>query len=177
PALWRRRLLRPRRGAHPPAAGRAGRALHLPVRHPGAAARDRCGRPAGADDGGRLIVAAALTAAAVWASMSVVMAAAWLHQRRIRNAGVVDIYWTFGTGVAGVCVALAPIGGEALAPRQWLAAALIAAWSARLGGYILVRTMGARREDARYKRLREEWGARFGHRLLWFLQIQAPITA
>ena len=40
--------------------------------------------------------------------LCVVMVAAWAVQRATHNCGWVDMFWTYGTGVAGVAAALAP---------------------------------------------------------------------
>ncbi|MEQ9617344.1 MAG: hypothetical protein RLN60_04840 [Phycisphaerales bacterium] len=34
-----------------------------------------------------------------WAAMTLVMIALWLVQKRTHNAGIVDIAWSFGTGL------------------------------------------------------------------------------
>lgn len=100
--------------------------------------------------------------------LSAVMAAAWWQQRRLRNAGWVDAFWTFGTGAAGVGVALAAGDG----PRRLVVAALIALWALRLGAHIAARSHGTA-EDSRYANFRIEWGAGFERRMFGFLQIQA----
>ena len=107
--------------------------------------------------------------------VSVAMAGAWLLQRLTRNAGWVDVVWTFATGAAGVAYALlARPGGPGV--RQVVLAVLIAAWSLRLGLHIAARTRG-RPEDTRYANFRAEWGAGFERRMFWFLQIQAVAAA
>jgi steroid 5-alpha reductase family enzyme len=113
----------------------------------------------------------------VSAGLCVAMMLAWALQRRLRNGGWVDVVWSFALGAGGVVYALAPVPGAAWpTPRQLLIAALVAAWWLRLGAYLFGRTRrGA--EDARYARLRHEWGADFGRRMFWFLQIQAVAAA
>lgn len=101
-----------------------------------------------------------------------VMAIAWIVQRRLRNAGWVDAFWTFGLGAAGVGVALA--AGEG--PRRFIVAGLIGAWAIRLGGHIVARTRHGP-EDSRYAHFRVEWGAGFERRMFAFLQIQAAAAA
>ena len=101
-----------------------------------------------------------------------VMALAWAVQRRMGNAGVVDAFWTFGLGAAGIGVALLAGAG----PRRLVVAGLIGAWAFRLGSHIVARSRGAA-EDSRYAQLREEWGAGFERRLFGFLQIQAAAAA
>ena len=110
---------------------------------------------------------------AVTAGVSLAMMLAWVVQRRTGNAGWVDVIWTFALGGAGVVYALAAGAGGT---RSWLVAALAAAWALRLGGYILRRTRHGT-EDARYARLRAEWGAGFQRRMFAFLQIQAAVAA
>lgn len=105
--------------------------------------------------------------------LSVVMAGAWALQRATGNSGWVDVVWSFGLGLAGLMLALAP--GDA-ATRQIVVAVLIAAWSMRLGLHIAQRSMRGP-EDARYAAMRQEWGARFQVRLFLFLQIQAAAAA
>jgi steroid 5-alpha reductase family enzyme len=116
--------------------------------------------------------------AAVAVAMVVVMAAAWLTQRRLRNAGWVDVFWTFGTGIGGAVCALFPLSGEP-GPgwRAWLVAALVLAWSIRLGGYVALRVARSPDEDVRYVRFRAEWAPDFDRRMFWFLMCQAPAAA
>ena len=109
-------------------------------------------------------------------ALSLAMAIAWMVQRRTANAGWVDVIWTFSTGAAGVAYALYPVAQAAPTPRQWLVAALAAAWSLRLGLHIAGRARhGA--EDARYAQFRTDWGAAFEFRIFCFLQIQAAAAA
>jgi len=114
---------------------------------------------------------------AVLALMLAVMSVGWVVQRRAGNAGWIDVFWTFGTGAACACAALVPVGDFGLpSPRQMLVAALVAAWSLRLGVYIARRVTGGA-EDVRYRVLRREWGEAFQFRALGLMLIQAPVTA
>jgi steroid 5-alpha reductase family enzyme len=106
------------------------------------------------------------------ALMVVAMAALWLLQRRTGNAGVVDVGWSAGVGVVGV---LAAALGAGWAPRRLLAGAMIVLWSLRLAAYILGRVLGED-EDARYTRLRADWGSAFQRRLLLFFEAQAVLA-
>jgi len=109
--------------------------------------------------------------AAVAALLVLVMALAWGTQAATRNAGWVDAFWSFGTGAGGVVAALWPIAGP-MSPRQALVAVMVAAWGLRLGLYIAERSAKGR-EDVRYARLREQWGAAVPARMFGFLMIQA----
>ena len=111
-----------------------------------------------------------LVAAAV---LVVIMALLWLRQRQTGNAGTVDIAWSFGTGLAGVWLALAPIAGASSnSTRQILVAVMVAVWAIRLGSHVWHRVV-SEEEDGRYRELRESWGDDFQRRLFWFFQMQA----
>ena len=118
-----------------------------------------------------------LLVGAVLVAMLAVMAAGWVVQRVLGNAGWVDVFWTFGTGGVLALAALAPLQGRS-APdlRQGLVALLVAAWAVRLGGYVALRVAGGA-EDVRYAELRSEWGDRFQPRLLGLMLVQAPASA
>lgn len=104
-----------------------------------------------------------------WAVAAVSMAALWAAQRRTRNAGVVDVAWSFATGALGAAFALAADGAW---PRRLIVAGLAAAWGVRLGLHLWVR-VGREAEDGRYQQMRREWGADADRRLLIFFQLQA----
>ncbi|MSP29627.1 MAG: DUF1295 domain-containing protein [Acetobacteraceae bacterium] len=105
--------------------------------------------------------------------LSVAMAVGWVWQRQVNNAGWVDVFWSFATGIAAVTGALCPIPGDFAQPaRQAVVATLATLWALRLGLHLRARVMH-RPEDARYAGFRRDWGAGFQSRLFWFLQIQA----
>ncbi|MGO4550734.1 DUF1295 domain-containing protein [Lysobacter sp. 2RAF19] len=79
---------------------------------------------------------------------------AWARQRRTRNAGIVDVVWSFGVG--GAAVLVAATGDGAILPRVLLAV-LGGAWGLRLGGHLWRRVRGEA-EDGRYAQLRKRWG-------------------
>lgn len=107
------------------------------------------------------------------ATLCVAMAAAWAFQKRVGNAGWVDVFWTFATGGAAVVGALVPFPEvEGFPARQFIVAALAGFWAVRLGLHLRARVR-SRPEDARYAGFRHDWGARFQPRLFWLLMIQA----
>jgi steroid 5-alpha reductase family enzyme len=108
--------------------------------------------------------------------MLAVMIAAWATVRATGNGGWVDVFWTFGSGLTGVAVALWPVAGVHSDLRQALVAVLVAVWSLRLGLYIAWRVV-SHPEDQRYVRLKEEWGAAFYSKMFGFMLTQAPATA
>jgi steroid 5-alpha reductase family enzyme len=108
--------------------------------------------------------------------LSIVMALAWAYQRRVNNAGWVDVFWTAGLGLAGVIVSLAPMPGmSGPTSRQVLIALMVAVWSIRLGSYLGIR-VAHHAEDVRYRDFRRAWGEDFQRRMFWFLQVQAAAS-
>lgn len=108
--------------------------------------------------------------------MLTIMLAAWVVQRSARNAGWIDVFWTFGAGAVCVLAALWP--AEPAHPhRQVLLAGLALLWSLRLGLFIARRVRASEREDIRYAELRERWGEAFNRRVLAFMLPQAPVAA
>jgi steroid 5-alpha reductase family enzyme len=103
--------------------------------------------------------------------VSLGMMLAWAMQRLTRNAGWVDVCWTFSTGLCGVLFSLAPIGWP-LTWRSWAVALLVAFWSLRLGLHIARRTAGGT-EDPRYTEFRHRWADLYEPKMFGLLQIQA----
>ena len=107
------------------------------------------------------------------AALVIIMALLWLRQRQTGNAGTVDIAWSFGTGLAGVWLAVAPLtDASSNTSRQMLVAAMAAIWAIRLGSHVWRRVI-SEDEDGRYRELRESWGDDLQQRLFWFFQMQA----
>ena len=90
----------------------------------------------------------------VWALAAVAQALAWARQQRTRNAGIVDVVWSFGVG--GAALLVAATGSGALLPRLLLGV-LGGLWGLRLGLHLLHRVRGEA-EDGRYAQLRRRWG-------------------
>ncbi|MDP3175006.1 MAG: DUF1295 domain-containing protein [Phenylobacterium sp.] len=109
----------------------------------------------------------------VLAAMTAVMATAWAFQRQVGESGWIDVFWTFGTGACLTLAALVPAPSGA---RQLLVAGLVALWALRLGTYV-ARRVASGPADARYLRLREQWGETYQRRLVALTLIQAPATA
>ena len=82
----------------------------------------------------RFPVAIGLAILVGWGVMIVVMAGLWVVQRIRRNAGIVDIAWSFGTGLMAVWLAWCATG---LPARRLIVAILAGAWGLRLGFYLL----------------------------------------
>jgi steroid 5-alpha reductase family enzyme len=109
-------------------------------------------------------------------TMAIVMLAAWAFGLSRKNGGWTDVFWTIGSGITLAAAALWPIRPNAEPDaRQWLVAALVAAWAARLGGYLVPR-VAAHPEDPRYAAFRRAWGAHYARNMLWVSLPQAPAT-
>jgi steroid 5-alpha reductase family enzyme len=109
---------------------------------------------------------------AMAAALCALMAAAWIVQQRTGNSGWVDTIWTFSVGLIGAIAALWPFSADASPARQWMVAALVAAWALRLGLHIAVRTAGIH-DDPRYAEYAKRWGDDAPRRMFVFLQQQA----
>ena len=90
----------------------------------------------------------------VWALAAFVQGVAWARQQHTRNAGIVDVVWSFGLG--GAAVLVAATGAGAALPRA-LMGLLGGLWGLRLGLHLWHRVRGEA-EDGRYAALRERWG-------------------
>jgi steroid 5-alpha reductase family enzyme len=118
-----------------------------------------------------MIVVALEALAGIAVSLSLLMAIAWVVQRRTGNSGWVDSIWTFSVGLTGAGSALWPIGGAPPNARRWLVAALVAIWSLRLGVHIAIRTAKIS-DDPRYAAFARDWGLDAPRKMFWFLQNQ-----
>ena len=112
-----------------------------------------------------------LIATVALAVCCVVFAAFFSVARRLDNYGIVDIVWSYAFGLVALLYAALASGW---APRRWLVAALVTAWSLRLGTYLYRRVMGHHpEEDGRYKEMRTRWAANFKWEMFKFYQFQA----
>jgi steroid 5-alpha reductase family enzyme len=84
------------------------------------------------------------------------MSMTWLASLYLRNAGIVDVAWSFGFSIsAALYLTLA----RAITLRQWLIAGMVVLWSLRLTWHLFVRFLKLHPvEDSRYKALRLQLG-------------------
>ncbi len=97
-------------------------------------------------------------------AMAALMLGGWWWERAHRNAGIVDVLWATGMGLAAVF--LAAIGPGAVLPRILLAV-LGGAWALRLAMHLWRRVRGEA-EDGRYHHLRAHWKDNAAAFLLFF---------
>jgi steroid 5-alpha reductase family enzyme len=100
-----------------------------------------------------------------------VMLIIYLWAYKIKNAGVVDIFWAFNFSI--IAILLYSLG-DGFPQRKLLLCAMVLIWSLRLGIYLLFR-VGSHLEveEGRYKKMREEWGESVNRKLFVFFQAQA----
>jgi len=114
------------------------------------------------------------TGSILWtaAAAALVMALAWLRQRRTRDASLVDLLWTLGVGGAALLQALS---GDGWRPRRVLVGVLVGAWAVRLAWH-LARRLRAGGEDGRYAELRARLGSRADGWFFAFFQLQGLLV-
>ncbi|MBN1673839.1 MAG: DUF1295 domain-containing protein [Kiritimatiellae bacterium] len=98
----------------------------------------------------------------------------WLLSVRRRDAGLVDVGWTVGVGLAGAYYALF---GPGWPLRRAIVALMIGAWALRLAAYIVTDRVLPPGEDGRYRALREYWGKRADFYYFFFFVGQCTLVA
>jgi steroid 5-alpha reductase family enzyme len=100
-----------------------------------------------------------------------IMAIVWLWAVKIKNAGVVDIFWSYNFPVIAVILFIMARGFEA---RKLLICGMVLIWGTRLGAHLARRVLThIHEEEGRYKQLRKEWASYPDRKFLWFFQMQA----
>ncbi|MEC9092359.1 MAG: DUF1295 domain-containing protein [Planctomycetota bacterium] len=105
----------------------------------------------------------------IWLTMAILFWGAWWLQTKTKNAGIVDLFWVFGTGAAGLILVS---HGSAPFFRRTIISGIICLWTIRLGAY-LGKRIWTEAEDGRYADLRTQWADQFERRLFVFYQLQA----
>jgi steroid 5-alpha reductase family enzyme len=104
----------------------------------------------------------------------VAMTGLWVLQLRLRNASIADVGWCMGL-IAVVLWYATQATGES--ERKVLVAMLVVLYAGRLGFYILLNRVIGKTEDARYRRLRDQWGTSERLRMFGYFQLQALAVA
>ena len=108
-------------------------------------------------------------------ALAVVMMGLWVLQLRVRNASIADVGWCAGL-IAVVPWYATQATGET--EQKMLVAVLAVLYAGRLGAYILFNRVIGKSEDARYRRLREQWGSSESVKMFGYFQLQAlAVTA
>ncbi|ASU32237.1 DUF1295 domain-containing protein [Mucilaginibacter xinganensis] len=100
-----------------------------------------------------------------------IMACVWYWSYKIKNAGVVDIFWSYNFPVIAIILLLLAPGFE---PRKLLICGMVIIAGARLGTHLAVRIVKhLHEEEPRYAQIRKEWGAVAEKKMFGFFQMQA----
>jgi steroid 5-alpha reductase family enzyme len=99
------------------------------------------------------------------------MALVWVWANKIKNAGVVDIFWSYNFPVIAIILFFLADGWDV---RRVLICGMVALAGIRLGTHLLVRVVShLDEEEGRYAQLRKEWAPHPDRRFFWFFQMQA----
>lgn len=105
------------------------------------------------------------------AACCVIMALVWLWSYKIKNAGVVDIFWSYNFPVIALILLVLAPGFE---PRKMLICGMVIIAGIRLGTHLAVRVLKhLHQEEPRYAHIRKEWGANAEVKMFGFFQMQA----
>ena len=99
----------------------------------------------------------------------VAFSAIWLLQRKLNDAGIVDVFWSMMVASLGLFYCVAGFGNQA---RRLIAGVMVFLWAMRLSHYLLDRWLRSP-EDRRYAALKQKWGKAAQVRLFRFYQLQA----
>ena len=101
----------------------------------------------------------------------VIMAAVWVWARKIGNAGVVDVFWSFNFPVIAIIIYFL---GTGLLQRRLMIGVMVVLAGSRLGAHLWNRVIGHLDvEEGRYQQLRKEWAPQANKKFFWFFQFQA----
>ena len=105
------------------------------------------------------------------AACCVIMLLVWLWAYKIKNAGVVDIFWSYNFPVIAIILLLLAPGFET---RKLLICAMVIIAGIRLGTHLVIRiTAHLDVEEGRYQQLRKEWAPNPDRKFFFFFQFQA----
>jgi steroid 5-alpha reductase family enzyme len=105
------------------------------------------------------------------AACCLVMVLVWIWAVRIRNAGVVDIFWSYNFPLIALILGFL---GSGYTPRRWLIATLVILAGVRLGTHLATRILQhIHEEEGRYRQLRADWAPHPDRSFFWFFQAQA----
>jgi steroid 5-alpha reductase family enzyme len=107
-----------------------------------------------------------------WVGLVAIFCAVWAWQLKTANAGMIDPVWAYSLGLVAVLYAVLGTGDPV---SRALTALGGLAWGVRLGTHLWKRNAG-KREDARYRRFREQWGDKAASKMFWFFQLQVVIS-
>lgn len=98
------------------------------------------------------------------------MTMAWLYQKKVSKADIVDFVWTCGVGISGLYMLSI---GNGDATRRLVIGCLLSIWSVRLASYLYFTRVIKEGEDGRYRVLRDKWGLKANLNFFILFQVQA----
>ncbi len=103
-----------------------------------------------------------------WLAVSIIMTVIYFWALKIKNNGIVDIFWAFNFLVIAIIIWFLANG---YSTRKNIVFILSSLWALRLGIHLLIRVGGHLKvEEGRYKALRAEWS---NVKFFGFYQMQA----
>ena len=100
-----------------------------------------------------------------------IMSGVWLWATKIKNAGVVDVFWAFNFPVIALLIFLL---GNGMRQHRELICGMVILAGGRLGIHLWNRVIGhLNTEEGRYQQLRKEWAPHADRKFFWFFQFQA----
>lgn len=100
-----------------------------------------------------------------------IMLCVWLWAYKIKNAGVVDIFWSYNFPVIAILLFFLAPGYE---PRKILICSMVVVAGMRLGTHLAFRILKhLNEEEGRYQQLRKEWAPHPDRKFFFFFQFQA----
>jgi steroid 5-alpha reductase family enzyme len=100
-----------------------------------------------------------------------IMFLVWLWSYKIKNAGVVDIFWSYNFPVIAIILLLLAPGFE---PRKILLCSMVVIAGLRLGTHLAIRIFKhLHEEEPRYAQIRKDWGKNAEPKMAGFFQMQA----
>jgi steroid 5-alpha reductase family enzyme len=101
----------------------------------------------------------------------IIMGFVWLWSYKLKNAGVVDIFWSYNFSVIAIILLLLAPGFET---RKLLLCSMVIVAGTRLGTHLAIRILKhLREEEPRYAQIRKEWGVNAEKKMFGFFQMQA----
>lgn len=95
----------------------------------------------------------------------------WLWAKKIKNAGIVDVFWALNFPVITIITFFLSDGSET---RKLLICMMFLFAEARLAIHLWQRVIGhLNEEEGRYQQLRKEWGVNADRNFFFFFQFQA----
>lgn len=97
----------------------------------------------------------------------------WALHLKLKNAGLVDLAWVLGLLVMATAAFL-DLGGDFL--RKSLIFFMVSVWGFRLSSHLVLRFLKEPAEDARYRKMRQDFGSKANQSFFYFFLFQAVLV-